>query len=276
MKVIEQFTQGKTGDENLNEDRIVVTDDFVAVIDGVTPCADVTLQGMSTGRFAAIVLLEGVKELHPLITARDAVTRLTSRMEDHTTAAAEKEGKEKEFSDTAVWPGAGLLIYSHRLAEIWRLGGYGFSLDGGPADTFTTPQEESWRQLRSSYLQAQLEKGVSERDLLAGDPSMKKFAETVVEMRALANSDAPAGYGVLNGTPVPDRHIEVIDIDEIEEITLASDGYPEILPTLEASEARLKQLIAQDPLMYKACPQTRGVTPGAVSFDDRSYIRFKL
>ena len=58
MKVIEQFTRGKSGDEAKNEDRIAVTDDFIALFDGVTSRAGFLLKGVSTGRFAVDVLSE--------------------------------------------------------------------------------------------------------------------------------------------------------------------------------------------------------------------------
>ena len=46
MKVIEQFCVGKFNDESLNEDCIFVSDDYIAVIDGVTTKSDRRYDGM--------------------------------------------------------------------------------------------------------------------------------------------------------------------------------------------------------------------------------------
>ena len=55
MKVIEQFTAGKAGND-ANEDRIAVSKNFIGVFDGVTSRQGNTLRGVSNGRFASGVL----------------------------------------------------------------------------------------------------------------------------------------------------------------------------------------------------------------------------
>ena len=45
MKVIEKFIKGKYDKEELCEDAIVVTEDFVVVIDGVTTQSDFLVDG---------------------------------------------------------------------------------------------------------------------------------------------------------------------------------------------------------------------------------------
>ena len=52
MKVIESKTEGKAPGR-LSEDNLVITPEFIAVIDGVTPKSDFTYEGKSTGRLAA-------------------------------------------------------------------------------------------------------------------------------------------------------------------------------------------------------------------------------
>ena len=48
MKIIESKTEGKAP-WRLSEDSLVVTSDFIAVIDGVTPKSNFTYEGKSTG-----------------------------------------------------------------------------------------------------------------------------------------------------------------------------------------------------------------------------------
>ena len=63
MQVIEEFTQSKTGDDSLNEDKIVVTDYFIAVLDGVTSRRGQMLQGMTNGRFAVHTIAAEIARL---------------------------------------------------------------------------------------------------------------------------------------------------------------------------------------------------------------------
>ena len=55
---------------------------------------------------------------------------------------------------------------------------------------------------------------------------------------------------------------------------LASDGYPHLKPTLDASEEALEKQLAADPLNIRLFKATKGWVSGNNSFDDRTYIRF--
>ncbi|WP_156290654.1 hypothetical protein [Oceanobacillus salinisoli] len=37
ISIVEEKSVSKSGDENLNEDRVIVTDHFIAIVDGMTP-----------------------------------------------------------------------------------------------------------------------------------------------------------------------------------------------------------------------------------------------
>ena len=60
------------------------------------------------------------------------------------------------------------------------------------------------------------------------------------------------------------------------EIVLASDGYPFLCPTLQESEEKLAWQRENDPLNIGEFKATKAFTAGNNSFDDRSYIRFKV
>ena len=92
---------------------------------------------------------------------------------------------------------------------------------------------------------------------------------------ALANrADSPYGYGVVDGSAVPDRFVETLRLpDGACEVVLATDGYPQPLPTLAASELALEAILRDDPHMIRLHVSTKGVAPGHLSFDDRTYAR---
>lgn len=60
---------------------------------------------------------------------------------------------------------------------------------------------------------------------------------------------------------------------------LASNGYPQLCRTLEESEAKLLEIIAEDPLCLgfgggKA--DVKGIMEGMENFDDRTYVRVMM
>lgn len=84
------------------------------------------------------------------------------------------------------------------------------------------------------------------------------------------------GYPVLNGLNFAEEMIKVWTVPSGTEVVLASDGYPQLCRTLEESEAKLREIIAEDPLCLgvgggKA--GVKGIMEGMESFDDRAYVR---
>jgi len=75
---------------------------------------------------------------------------------------------------------------------------------------------------------------------------------------------------------VPDSLIVVHPLPEnVGQVILASDGYPDILPTLVASEAHLARLLTRDPWCVNELRGTKGVAEGQISYDDRAYLRLE-
>lgn len=270
MKVIEQFAAGKAGPDT-NEDCIAVSGNFVGVFDGVTSRQGNTLRGVSNGRFASGILAAALEKLPRDITGPAAVASLNSTLLAEGKKAAAEE--KKEFTEIWSYPAAALLVYSRARQEIWRVADSTFMLNG-KAHYRSFPQEETWAQLRRAFICAKLAKGMTEQQLLDEDPSWHLLTPIISELKVFANHSGPFGYGVLNGSEIPAMHIEVFDAKRAGEIVFASDGYPEVFPTLQETEAHLAKTLAEDPLMYRLYPQVKGVKKGHVSFDDRAYIRF--
>lgn len=271
MQVIEQFTQGKTGDDSLNEDKIVVTEHFIAVLDGVTSRRGQMLQGMTNGRFAAHVLAAEIARLPRQIEGRAAIAHLSERLlaAAETAAAAEN----KTFGELLRRPAAAVAIYSRMRREIWRVADPAFMIDG-TVNEKEMALEENWCALRRAYIEARLAKGETEEFLRDNDNSWELLSPMMGEFKIFTNFAGPYGYGVINGTTVPDMHIDVYNADNAKEIVLASDGYPRVFATFEETERFLQYIVTEDPLMYRLFPQVKSVRKGYVSFDDRSYIRF--
>jgi glycerophosphoryl diester phosphodiesterase len=85
-------------------------------------------------------------------------------------------------------------------------------------------------------------------------------------------------YSVIDGFHIPRQHVKIISLDfQPWDVVLASDGYPFLRPTLAESEHLLQQQREKDPLNIGPDFQaTKGFHPDFNSFDDRSYIRFRV
>ena len=94
------------------------------------------------------------------------------------------------------------------------------------------------------------------------------------EQAKLANSSEPFGFDVLDGGSAHPDHVKVFPVQPGSRVVLASDGYPMLFDTLAESEAYLQQALAEDPACIGTLRGTKGVAPGNVSFDDRSYLGF--
>ncbi len=114
-------------------------------------------------------------------------------------------------------------------------------------------------------------------DLTTSDPGRLAARALISRQGALRNTVGPYGFAAIDGRPVPAALVVVHDVPGgVEELVLASDGYPEIRPTLAETEARLAELLAEDPHCMGALRGTKGVMAGQLSFDDRSYLRLRL
>jgi glycerophosphoryl diester phosphodiesterase len=266
VEIIEHFTCGKAGQDPLNEDCLVMTDDFIAVLDGVTAKRCPKIDGRSGGRFAVEIASGVIRQFSPGITAREAVNLLTQALQE---AVAEKIKLEKGIDAPALC----LVIYSRQRREIWRVDDPLMMIDGvlrlndKVIDKITSGA-------RSFMVAAALEKGLTEDEILRNDIGREFIALMLQEQHFFANKPGLYGYGVINGSFVPDEFIEITDVSAAREIVFSSDGYLQLFPTLKESEDYLAAVLKEDPLLFRKHQSTKGLQPGYVSFDDRTYVRF--
>lgn len=265
MKIIEQFSQGKST-TTPSEDAVVVTAYYAAVIDGATAKTDFRYEGGETpGHLAARLLADAIPALPTEASAAEVITLLTQKLALPTVAPAHR-------------PTASIAIFSKHHREVWMVGDCQAGLVHADrrVETITNPKRidsvlASWRR---SILLSYLNRGLlSQSEILNQDPGRRIIQPFITAQPHGHNRD----FGVLDGTPVPERFIKRINIpSDVTTLILASDGYPSLQSTLQASEQRLHQLLALDPLCIGPLMGTKGVKPGARSFDDRTYLKIEI
>lgn len=266
MKTIESFTEGKLQDASLSEDKIIVTKNFVVVLDGATSKTSPKLDGKAGGRFAVDTAEPLFERLPADIDVFGAVRALSGGLRAET--------QKHALPGTAEPPTYGLLAYSIARREIWRVGDAHFMVDGN-AFMGSKEIDDITIAARAAMVDAMLQRGMAVKEILSNDVGRNFIQPLLNVQHYLANNiEARYGYGVIDGREVPEKFIEVFKVPDAKEIVFASDGYPQLFPTLAESEKNLFDLLKQDPLLYKDFKATKALAPGQVSYDDRAYIRF--
>lgn len=273
--VEEQFLCSKTGHEEDNEDAFYVGPYFVAVIDGATSKSKRRWNGETSGRMVAQLVKQTFAQIPSDATMREAVDLLTSALKHR----YEKCGLlEKARSKPEQRATASFVALSLTRKELWMLGDCQCLLDQEWV-TNTKLVDEINANARSLYLEAELCRGRTIEELLQEDTG-RAYIMPLLKRQMLFQNNPEAGqywYPVLDGFEVPEPGLRVLSIpDNIETIVLASDGYPVLKDTLEASEEALQEILRDDPLLFRKYKSTKGIKGKNVSFDDRAYVKLRL
>ena len=277
MKVIESKIEGKKSPESC-EDGLVVTADFIAVIDGSTSKTPHHLSpDMKNGRYAMVLISEYIQhELKPESTVEDFCEGVTSYIYNKVYRQQGIEEQMQAHPEERITASA--ILYSKAKNEVWMVGDCQAIIDGKlyennkPFEDIVarrrvelirqgfTPQEAR-KTIEPLLIQAMLEGQNKTYTVIDGFPIYRKGVK-VVSLNA------------------PQKNVETDVADSLphpaKEIVLASDGYPFLKPTLAESEEALAHLLAYDPQCTHEFIATKGIVVGNKSFDDRTYIRFQI
>ena len=290
MKIIESSIIGKKSPEAC-EDGMVITDDFIAVIDGSTSKTPKHLNpDMKNGRYAMMLISEYIREeLKADALVDDFCQSVTAYIYNK---VYEKLGVEewlKEHPEERLTASA--ILYSRTRNEVWMVGDCQAIIDGKLYEN-GKPYEQEIARKRVELI----EQGLSPAE------ARKQIEPLLIEAMLSGQNQT---YTVIDGFPIYREGVKVVSVSDScsvqdsvpasdsvpcsdsvsasgtffvssSEIILASDGYPFLEPTLAASEAALAEQIANDPQNIHSFIATKGIVEGNKSFDDRTYIRFSV
>ena len=279
MKIIESKIVGKKSQEAC-EDGMVVTDDFIAVIDGSTSKTPKHLNpDMKNGRYAMMLISEYIREeLKADASVDDFCQGVTAYIYNKVYEKLGVEERLKEHPEERLTASA--ILYSRTGNEVWMVGDCQAIIDGKLYEN-GKPYEEKIARERVELI----EQGLSPAEA-------RKQIEPLLIKAMLSGQNQ--NYTVIDGFPIYREGVKVValkmkpasssietyfqehskPVSSLNEIVLASDGYPFLKPTLAASEAALAEQIANDPQNIHSFIATKGIVEGNKSFDDRTYIRF--
>ena len=288
MKIIESSIIGKKSPEAC-EDGMVVTDDFIAVIDGSTSKTPKHLNpDMKNGRYAMMLISEYIREeLKADASVDDFCQGVTAYIYNKVYEKLGVEERLKEHPEERLTASA--ILYSRARNEVWMVGDCQAIIAGKLYEN-GKPYEEKIARKRVELI----EQGLSPAE------ARKQIEPLLIEAMLSGQNQT---YTVIDGFPIYREGVKVVSVSDSfsvqdsvpasdsvpcsdsasasdtnpsssSEIVLASDGYPFLKPTLAASEAALAEQIANDPQNIHSFIATKGIVEGNKSFDDRTYIRF--
>lgn len=288
MKIIESSIIGKKSPEAC-EDGMVVTDDFIAVIDGSTSKTPKHLNSdMKNGRYAMMLISEYIREeLKADASVDEFCQGVTAYIYNKVYEKLGVEERLKKHPEERLTASA--ILYSRTRNEVWMVGDCQ-AIIGGKLYENGKPYEEKIARKRVELI----EQGLSPAEA-------RKQIEPLLIKAMLSGQNQT--YTVIDGFPIYREGVKVVSVSDSSsvqdsvpasdsvpcsdsvsasgtipssssEIVLASDGYPFLKPTLAASEAALAEQIANDPQNIHSFIATKGIVEGNKSFDDRTYIRF--
>ena len=266
MKIIESSIIGKKNPEAC-EDGMVVTDDFIAVIDGSTSKTPKHLNpDMKNGRYAMMLISEYIREeLKADASVDDFCQGVTAYIYNKVYEKLGVEERLKEHPEERLTASA--ILYSRTRNEVWMVGDCQAIIDGKLYEN-GKPYEQEIARKRVELI----EQGLSPAEA-------RKQIEPLLIKAMLSGQNQT--YTVIDGFPIYREGVKVValktePVSSPNEVVLASDGYPFLKPTLAASEAALAEQIANDPQNIHSFIATKGIVEGNKSFDDRTYIRFSV
>ena len=294
MKIIESSIIGKKSPEAC-EDGMVVTDDFIAVIDGSTSKTPKHLNlDMKNGRYTMMLISEYIREeLKADASVDEFCQGVTAYIYNKVYEKLGVEERLKEHPEERLTASA--ILYSRTRNEVWMVGDCQAIIAGKLYEN-GKPYEEKIARKRVELIA----QGLSPAE------ARKQIEPLLVEAMLSGQNQT---YTVIDGFPIYREGVKVVSVSDSSsvqdsvpasdscsvqdpvscsgsasasdtipssssEIVLASDGYPFLEPTLAASEAALAEQIANDPQNIHSFIATKGIVEGNKSFDDRTYIRF--
>lgn len=288
MKIIESSIIGKKSPEAC-EDGMVITDDFIAVIDGSTSKTPKHLNpDMKNGRYAMMLISEYIREeLKADASVDDFCQGVSAYIYNKVYEKLGVEKRLKEHPEERLTASA--ILYSRTRNEVWMVGDCQAIIDGKLYEN-GKPYEQEIARKRVELI----EQGLSPAE------ARKQIEPLLIEAMLSGQNQT---YTVIDGFPIYQEGVKVVSVSDScsvqdsvpasdsvpcsdsvsasgtffissSEIVLASDGYPFLEPTLAASEAALAEQIANDPQNIHSFIATKGIVEGNKSFDDRTYIRF--
>jgi glycerophosphoryl diester phosphodiesterase len=252
---------------------MVITADYIAAIDGSTSKTERRYSCYrSNGRYAMELVSSYLRKAPKDMSCHqfcNGVTRHIRRQYSSLRARMQGGGLQRLAEHPEERLTASVVVFSRLRREIWMIGDCQCLIGDEYYDN-PKPAEAVLAQKRADIIMASPKPW---DHYLENDTARAAIIPEMLQSMKQQN----VTYSVLDGFPVDEKHVRVLSLDfQPWEIVLATDGYPWLCKTLAESEEKLRWQRDNDPLNIGEFKATKAFMKGQDSFDDRTYIRFKV
>ena len=268
VKIIESFIKGKKNNKELCEDGLVITENYISIIDGVTSKGNTLWQNMTSGVYVKKLLINAINNMSPNLKAEDSILYLNTLIKEEYEKSNMYE-YVKEHPEERLQ--ANLIVFNISKNEIWMWGDCQ-ALINKKLYHKEKKIDKILSEARSLLLE--LKNGKTVEDIIKNDTGRKYILPLLKQSIVYNNTIGEYGCNVLDGFEIMPKSVIKIKVKENDEIVLASDGYPVLKNSLKESEEKLLEILEKDPLLINIYKSTKGLQQGNISYDDRTYIKF--
>ena len=243
----------------------------IAVIDGATPKGNRLWEGMRGDVYISHLISNAIKNMDRDITAEDAVLYINNAVKD----AYKRNNVDLDTLEHEEMLQACVVIYSASRHEVWSYGDCLIRINHRDYNNIKK-LDVLMSNLRAFFIESAMINGNYHYDSFGEDFGRKCILPYLKEQGIFANTNYSFGYSVINGGTIIPKNVKVYSVQSGDRIILATDGYPKLFDTLEASEQYLELKLKEDPDCVYSLRGTKGVSSGNVSFDDRAFIGFSV
>lgn len=167
MKIKECFIKGKSPNPDLCEDELIISDNFVVVLDGVTSKSEHLWNGVASGKMAVEVIKDALRQIEENVSAMDFFSRLSFALRQRYHLEFEKDISDEKLR-------CAVIAYSDYAHEVWSYGDCQCMING-KLYRHEKKLDKECALIRSSILKKELEAGKSIEKLLVQDIGRKKL-----------------------------------------------------------------------------------------------------
>lgn len=270
VKIIESFIKGKKNNKELCEDGLVITENYISIIDGVTSKGNTLWQNMTSGVYVKKLLINAINNMSPNLKAEDSILYLNTLIKEEYEKSNMYE-YVKEHPEERLQ--ANLIVFNISKNEIWMWGDCQ-ALINKKLYHKEKKIDKILSEARSLLVDLELKNGKTVEDIIKNDTGRKYILPLLKQSIVYNNTIGEYGYNVLDGFEIMPKSVIKIKVKENDEIVLASEGYPVLKNSLKESEEKLLEILEKDPLLINIYKSTKGLQQGNISYDDRTYIKF--
>lgn len=266
------FIMGKNGSSDLCGDAYVWTENYIAVLDGATPKGNFLWNGQKGDTFVSHLLADAIVSMDKDFNASEAIMYLNNIVREE----YKKHGLDFSLLQPEERLQCSIIIYSLAKKEIWSFGDCMLRIN--EREFYNIKEgDRLFAALRAFCIQIEKDKrGANINELELSEYGRECILPYLKQYVTLANQNVPFGYDVIDGGNINVNHIKIYAVQKNDCVVMATDGYPRLFASIEETEDYLQKALKTDPMCIDILRSTKGISQGNVSFDDRTYVSFKV